>query len=56
MIVATIHRNENNGTWVVLIRDTIRETKSSQVVDTLAEAEAVAERAGSKRVKVMLGG
>lgn len=59
MIIASIHRNEHNNEWIVLIRDTIRETKSEHKAETLVEAEAIAQREGSqnavRRVRISLG-
>ena len=55
MIVATIHRNEHNCNWIVLIRDTIKETRSEVVADDLETAERIAKERGSHRIKVMLG-
>lgn len=55
MKIATIHRNENDNLWIVLIRDTIRETKSEHKAESLAEAEEIARREGTHRTKVMLG-
>lgn len=56
MIRATIHRNENANQWVVLIRDTIRETRKQIPADTLAEAEQIAKQNGADSAKVMIGG
>jgi hypothetical protein len=55
MKIATIHRNEHDCTWIVLIRDTIKETRCERIASDLAEAEAIAEEMGSQRTKVMLG-
>jgi hypothetical protein len=54
MIVATIHRNEIDNVWVVLVKDTIRETRNEYRADTVAEAEAIAEREGSAKTKVSM--
>lgn len=54
MKIATIHRNEHANNWIVLIRDTVKETRTERTADDLAEAEQIAEAEGAQRTKVML--
>lgn len=55
MKIATIHRNENDNVWIVLVRDTIRETKETHKAETLTEAEQLAKSKDAHRIKVSLG-
>lgn len=55
MKIATIHRNENDNLWIVLVRDTIRDTKETHKAETLIEAEQLAKNKEAHRIKVSLG-
>lgn len=55
MKIATIHRNEHDNVWIVLVRDSIRETRTTHKAESLSDAEALAQREGAHRIKVSLG-